>query len=418
MASRYDSQELSIRQRKALADAIRASGNEAIDPARSAGRFIIPTSPWEHADRAVKQVLGGYLSGKASRDEAKLAKRKSEDERRFIEDLAAAEAPVPSSPLIPDQSMQIEARNPATGANESFDVLPSTPADRKRRMLALAAIGVDLDGFSGMLARETMARELAPKQEKVERVDVGDKIAVFTNGKLTGYLPKGSTPDAAENRRAAEAARLSGQEFTRGENEATRALTRSGQDITKRGQDTSAANAAAARDAAGKKLTGEQADARTKLGQVNATRDSLTKLRESSGTLSDWQTGPLAGRRPGVTDAEQTFEADVALVTGQLLAATKVPGTGAQSDRDAARLDALTPRLSDDKKARNRKIEGLARWLDEIEATNTGLAGGSASAAPRSNLPATNAKGWALHTDANGNRAYVSPDGSQFEEAQ
>lgn len=32
--------------------------------------------------------------------------------------------------------------------------------------------------------------------------------------------------------------------------------------------------------------------------------------------------------------------------------------------------------------------------------------------------PAKNAKGWTLHTDAKGNRAYVSPDGSQFEEVK
>ena len=32
--------------------------------------------------------------------------------------------------------------------------------------------------------------------------------------------------------------------------------------------------------------------------------------------------------------------------------------------------------------------------------------------------PFTNAKGWLLHTDAKGNRAYVSPDGKQFEEVQ
>ena len=33
-------------------------------------------------------------------------------------------------------------------------------------------------------------------------------------------------------------------------------------------------------------------------------------------------------------------------------------------------------------------------------------------------LPATNAKGWTLHTDANGNRAYVSPDGKSYEEVK
>jgi hypothetical protein len=31
-------------------------------------------------------------------------------------------------------------------------------------------------------------------------------------------------------------------------------------------------------------------------------------------------------------------------------------------------------------------------------------------------VPAKNAKGWLLHTDARGNRAYVSPDGKQYEE--
>lgn len=35
---------------------------------------------------------------------------------------------------------------------------------------------------------------------------------------------------------------------------------------------------------------------------------------------------------------------------------------------------------------------------------------------PTEALPPTNAKGWTLHTDAKGARAYVSPDGAQFEE--
>lgn len=34
------------------------------------------------------------------------------------------------------------------------------------------------------------------------------------------------------------------------------------------------------------------------------------------------------------------------------------------------------------------------------------------------NPAATNAKGWSLHTDANGNKAYVSPDGKQFQEVK
>lgn len=36
----------------------------------------------------------------------------------------------------------------------------------------------------------------------------------------------------------------------------------------------------------------------------------------------------------------------------------------------------------------------------------------------KSTKPLTNNKGWTLHTDAQGNQAYVSPDGKQFEEAK
>lgn len=35
-----------------------------------------------------------------------------------------------------------------------------------------------------------------------------------------------------------------------------------------------------------------------------------------------------------------------------------------------------------------------------------------------SGAPNTNAQGWTLHTDANGNKAYVSPDGKQFQEVK
>lgn len=41
-----------------------------------------------------------------------------------------------------------------------------------------------------------------------------------------------------------------------------------------------------------------------------------------------------------------------------------------------------------------------------------------AGAAAVGGIPKTNAQGWALHTDAKGNKAYVSPDGKQYEEAK
>jgi hypothetical protein len=45
-----------------------------------------------------------------------------------------------------------------------------------------------------------------------------------------------------------------------------------------------------------------------------------------------------------------------------------------------------------------------------------GRPGGLGQPGPSAEAPAMNARGWALYTDKDGNRAYVSPDGTQFEE--
>jgi len=45
-----------------------------------------------------------------------------------------------------------------------------------------------------------------------------------------------------------------------------------------------------------------------------------------------------------------------------------------------------------------------------------GLGGSTGNAQPTGQTPTTNSKGWVLHVDAQGNKAYVSPDGKQYEE--
>lgn len=69
-------------------------------------------------------------------------------------------------------------------------------------------------------------------------------------------------------------------------------------------------------------------------------------------------------------------------------------------------------------KARNRQIaiNGIMAEVPERQrASITPQSSASVAAKPKAS-PATNAQGWALHTDAKGNRAYVSPDGKQFQE--
>ncbi|MEY2887576.1 MAG: hypothetical protein RI913_995, partial [Pseudomonadota bacterium] len=43
---------------------------------------------------------------------------------------------------------------------------------------------------------------------------------------------------------------------------------------------------------------------------------------------------------------------------------------------------------------------------------------GGAAKQPKQSTPQRNSRGWALSVDAQGNRAYVSPDGTQFEEVK
>jgi hypothetical protein len=70
------------------------------------------------------------------------------------------------------------------------------------------------------------------------------------------------------------------------------------------------------------------------------------------------------------------------------------------------------------------RMAGFKEQRDELTGEISGKPKGtpkdskSAVAPPDGAAPATNAKGWTLHTDKNGNRAYVSPDGKQFEEVK
>jgi hypothetical protein len=86
-------------------------------------------------------------------------------------------------------------------------------------------------------------------------------------------------------------------------------------------------------------------------------------------------------------------------------------------------------------KARNIQYEKVREGTQEVtyqinpDGTRVKIASGSAFAPEKPqpdpwhfndkpSSPITNSKGWILHADANGNKAYVSPDGKSFEEAK
>ncbi len=64
----------------------------------------------------------------------------------------------------------------------------------------------------------------------------------------------------------------------------------------------------------------------------------------------------------------------------------------------------------------NKRVEFVMGKSDSSVAQNPGAQGDRPSMS--ATIPPTNSRGWKLHTDANGNRAYVSPDRKQFEEVK
>jgi hypothetical protein len=58
----------------------------------------------------------------------------------------------------------------------------------------------------------------------------------------------------------------------------------------------------------------------------------------------------------------------------------------------------------------HRELDIAKRAPSAVRSSIIGDAGGSATPVQRTTLPKTNSKGWVLHVDANGNKAYVGPN--------
>jgi hypothetical protein len=124
-----------------------------------------------------------------------------------------------------------------------------------------------------------------------------------------------------------------------------------------------------------------QVEAATTKTTKDAEKQAAWKLYEAarSGLMSGLEgseTGPIAGRIPAITSAQQTAEGGVAAMAPVLKQLFRVAGEGVFTDRDQALLIEMVPTRKDTPEARKNK-------MDNIDAIVRAKVGMSASSGPK-----------------------------------
>jgi hypothetical protein len=154
-------------------------------------------------------------------------------------------------------------------------------------------------------------------------------------------------------------------------------------------------------------------------GQTVKDAQSVLNLLDMAEPLLDTATHSLVGEgydRAAAAFGKSTEGAQAAAQLRALegaLVAKQPKMTGPQSDKDVLLYRQMAGQIGDP----SVPIETRRAAIKTVRALNEKYAGLSPAATP-SAPPAKNAKGWTLHVDASGNKAYVSPDGKSYEEVK
>ena len=154
-------------------------------------------------------------------------------------------------------------------------------------------------------------------------------------------------------------------------------------------------------------------------GQTVKDAQSVLNLLDMAEPLLDTATHSLVGEgydRAAAAFGKSTEGAQAAAQLRALegaLVAKQPKMSGPQSDKDVLLYRQMAGQIGDP----SVPIETRRAAIKTVRALNEKYAGLSPAATP-SAPPAKNAKGWTLHVDASGNKAYVSPDGKSYEEVK
>lgn len=363
----YDQQTRQIERRRQLAQMLMQQANA--QPQQQGGRFYVGPTPFSALGRLASGVGGAYMEHKADQDQvaAEDAERK-----RLTEALGQMRGggaqPQQQGPASASPSGLVDTGDPAAREHAATQLLQGLPLDQYRQIVS----------GQGLQA-------LFPK---LERVDLGNEIGmVDANGNVVQRIAKGVSPEAAMREEGERyrfdnpsgSARLSADTARRGQDLSAQ-LGMRGQDVTMRGQDLSAETARRGQD-----VLQQRADAilTQKQDQKSADLNSAWNLYETARdglmtSLEGSATGPVAGRIPAFTAAQQTAEGGVSAMAPVLKQLFRVAGEGTFTDRDQALLLEMVPTRADRPEARGAKIKNI----DAIVRAKLGVAPSQAVTTP------------------------------------
>lgn len=354
---------------QAMADALTARALRSRNPEQG-GRVAVAMSPWEGVTQLGEALNARFASNYAERLAQADRERTQTANEQMIRQFAGERAPE----RLTEQGQPIpgSANRPPLDLETGRPMLVSDRAEQ----LAAAIGGLDPKQANQALSGAMLQRALATPS--VERVDVGDAIAILQDGREVGRIPKGATPDAQLRERGDQrrfegvsgSARLSADTTRRGQ-DISAETARRGQDVTVRGQDLSY-------DAAmrGQQATRDRAQAESTAAEAQKARDvdNVWNMYQTARSgvmegLARTMTGPIAGRIPAVTANQQIAEGGVAAMAPVLKQLFRVSGEGVFTDRDQALLLDMVPKRSDRPEAADAKM----RNIDAIVRAKLGL---------------------------------------------
>ena len=399
-------------------------------------------------EMGIKNQMLDMERKKFDQEVSKIAQR-----NKFKEAVTKMMQPQPVTSVDP-QATASTAAMPEGAFSVKPDLLPSittmkTPDIDPRKILMAGLENTGEPEYAKQLVELAKVKEAAPKTPKVTSVDRGDVVDIYTDGVLTSTQPKGKLPkDEKPGEKWSEPYEsvIGGKKVMLKRNLATNEVKPVVQDVSttvrinQSGTLTDkdilmpqikalpkmkqAAQESARRVTLYQDLS-KMADAGAG-GLVPGLKGILSPMLEALGMESKIESEAQAYQlmaRAGVGSMRLMLVGSGQVSNYEQDLMQRLSGGSIKTSREAAKLlfkyyATESKKVVDDYNNTVADVSEVEPGIGKVYKPIKYTVGNKEKKIDTPVTPAINAKGWKLHTDAKGNKAYVSPNGQQFEEVK